>query len=293
MVEPAGRLARHLRHRLDGDRGVGGLRAAAGRVADDVPPGDGVVGRRRLDRHGAGRLVRRPSRTPPTAPTRRAPARRRWKYWPPSRRSSSSPACWSAVAWVLDTAIAGLGGGQLDRGRRRLRRPAITAPAGRSPARAASAALLLMAARVDINDFSLNAFYRNRLVRCYLGATRFAPGERHPQNFTGFDDDDDLALTALAGIAGTVAHRELHPEPRRVERPGAAHPPQRRVHADAAGLRQPLLLARADRRSARARLRPDRRLRRRDRRSGRRFRCPARRPAPTWAITPRRSSPSC
>ena len=32
-----------------------------------------------------------------------------------------------------------------------------------------------MAARVDINEFSLNAFYRNRLVRCYLGATRFAP----------------------------------------------------------------------------------------------------------------------
>ena len=35
------------------------------------------------------------------------------------------------------------------------------------------AALLVMAARVDINEFSLNAFYRSRLVRCYLGATRF------------------------------------------------------------------------------------------------------------------------
>jgi hypothetical protein len=59
------------------------------------------------------------------------------------------------------------------------------------------AALLLMAARVDINEFSLNAFYRNRLVRCYLGATRFAPGERNPQNFTGFDDDDDIPLADL------------------------------------------------------------------------------------------------
>ena len=59
-------------------------------------------------------------------------------------------------------------------------------------------ALLLMAARVDINQFSLNAFYRNRLVRCYLGATRFRPGERNPQNFTGFDDGDDLALADLA-----------------------------------------------------------------------------------------------
>ena len=54
------------------------------------------------------------------------------------------------------------------------------------------AGLLVMAARVDINEFSLNAFYRSRLVRCYLGATRFRPGERQPQNFTGFDEGDDL-----------------------------------------------------------------------------------------------------
>ncbi len=59
------------------------------------------------------------------------------------------------------------------------------------------AALLLMAARVDVNEFSLNAFYRNRLVRCYLGATRFAPGERQPQHFTGFDDLDDIPLAKL------------------------------------------------------------------------------------------------
>src|SRR5262249_4332701 len=59
------------------------------------------------------------------------------------------------------------------------------------------AALLVLAARVDINEFSLNAFYRSRLVRCYLGATRFRPGERHPQNFTGFDDGDDLKLCEL------------------------------------------------------------------------------------------------
>ncbi|HKC55100.1 MAG TPA: patatin-like phospholipase family protein [Vicinamibacterales bacterium] len=58
------------------------------------------------------------------------------------------------------------------------------------------AALALVAWRVDINEFSLNAFYRNRLVRCYLGATR-APGERHPQNFTGFDPTDDILLKDL------------------------------------------------------------------------------------------------
>ena len=66
------------------------------------------------------------------------------------------------------------------------------------------AALLVMAARVDINEFSLNAFYRSRLVRCYLGATRFRPGERRPQNFTGFDDGDDLELTELTTECGSV-----------------------------------------------------------------------------------------
>jgi hypothetical protein len=54
-------------------------------------------------------------------------------------------------------------------------------------------ATIVLAARVDINEFSLNTFYRNRLVRCYLGATRVEDG-RNPQQFTGFDDDDDMAL---------------------------------------------------------------------------------------------------
>ena len=67
------------------------------------------------------------------------------------------------------------------------------------------AALLIMAFRIDINEFSLNAFYRNRLVRCYLGATRFHPGERAPQNFTGFDDDDDMALADLAAAQNPSA----------------------------------------------------------------------------------------
>lgn len=62
-------------------------------------------------------------------------------------------------------------------------------------------ALLLMAWRVDINEFSLNAFYRNRLVRCYLGATRPAR-ERVPQNFTGFDPKDDILMKDLVPEAG-------------------------------------------------------------------------------------------
>jgi len=57
--------------------------------------------------------------------------------------------------------------------------------------------VLLFAMRVDINEFSLNAFYRSRLVRCYLGAARVNDPTRQPQNFTGFDDNDDLFLTNL------------------------------------------------------------------------------------------------
>lgn len=57
--------------------------------------------------------------------------------------------------------------------------------------------ILLLALRVDINVFSLNAFYRNRLVRCFLGATRFRKRERHPQYFTGFDEMDDLKMADL------------------------------------------------------------------------------------------------
>ncbi len=59
------------------------------------------------------------------------------------------------------------------------------------------ALLILLASRVDINEFSLNAFYRSRLVRCYLGATR-PPENRNPQRFTNFDDEDDIPLAELS-----------------------------------------------------------------------------------------------
>ncbi|MDP8568289.1 patatin-like phospholipase family protein [Methylophilus aquaticus] len=50
--------------------------------------------------------------------------------------------------------------------------------------------------RIDINVFSLHNFYRNRLTRCFLGATNLS---RKPNNFTGFDSHDDLAMSALRG----------------------------------------------------------------------------------------------
>ncbi|WP_272227216.1 patatin-like phospholipase family protein [Methylophilus methylotrophus] len=60
-------------------------------------------------------------------------------------------------------------------------------------------ALLIVALgswRIDINVFSLHNFYRNRLTRCYLGAANNA---RKPNTFTGFDDQDDLPISALRG----------------------------------------------------------------------------------------------
>ncbi len=53
---------------------------------------------------------------------------------------------------------------------------------------------LLLAWRVDINEFSLHHFYRNRLVRCYLGASN---PERRANPVTGFDKNDDMLLATL------------------------------------------------------------------------------------------------
>lgn len=52
---------------------------------------------------------------------------------------------------------------------------------------------LLFAWRVDVNAFSMHNFYKNRLVRCYLGASR-ARAHRAPNAFTGFDLEDDVRL---------------------------------------------------------------------------------------------------
>ena len=101
-----------------------------------------------------------------------------------------------------------------------------------------------MAARVDINEFSLNAFYRNRLVRCYLGATRFQPGERASAELHRLRRRRRHGAGELAapqnGREPAASHRQLRAEPGRIERPGAAHAAQRVVHADPAALRQRL-----------------------------------------------------
>jgi hypothetical protein len=50
-----------------------------------------------------------------------------------------------------------------------------------------------LASRVDVNEFSMHHFYRNRLVRAYLGASRLR-AHREPNAFTGFDLEDDVKL---------------------------------------------------------------------------------------------------
>jgi len=55
-------------------------------------------------------------------------------------------------------------------------------------------ASFLLALRVDLNEFSMHYLYRNRLVRCYLGASH---RERVPNPFPGFDTNDDLKLASL------------------------------------------------------------------------------------------------
>ena len=62
---------------------------------------------------------------------------------------------------------------------------------------AGAGALGMLAAKyVGVNEFSLHAMYRNRLVRAYLGASR--GDARKPDTFIGLDPDDDVELSATA-----------------------------------------------------------------------------------------------
>ena len=60
---------------------------------------------------------------------------------------------------------------------------------------------MLLGWRVSVNEFSLNLFYRNRLVRTFLGASninaRTGRSTRQPDPFTGFTLDDDHYLGSL------------------------------------------------------------------------------------------------
>jgi hypothetical protein len=47
---------------------------------------------------------------------------------------------------------------------------------------------------ININRFSIHSLYRNRLIRGYLGASN---AKRAPNPFTGFDEKDNIRMTAL------------------------------------------------------------------------------------------------
>lgn len=53
----------------------------------------------------------------------------------------------------------------------------------------------------DVNECSMHRFYRNRLVRCYLGASRTT---RRPEKFTNLDPEDDLPLVELRSSPDTL-----------------------------------------------------------------------------------------
>ncbi len=59
----------------------------------------------------------------------------------------------------------------------------------------------LLGARLDINRFSMHSFYRNRLTRCYLGASN---KKRNPSPITGFDerDSNDLSVDQMTPAHG-------------------------------------------------------------------------------------------
>ncbi|GAA3971164.1 patatin-like phospholipase family protein [Pedobacter ginsengiterrae] len=57
---------------------------------------------------------------------------------------------------------------------------------------------LELSKRIGINEFSLFHFYRNRLTRAYLGATRRREDRENSANgFTSFDKADDIKLSAF------------------------------------------------------------------------------------------------
>jgi hypothetical protein len=62
---------------------------------------------------------------------------------------------------------------------------------------------VLLSLQLDINVFSLHEFYKNRLVRCYLGATRDPNTDRRqPDRFTGFSSKDEMKLADFSARSG-------------------------------------------------------------------------------------------
>jgi len=61
---------------------------------------------------------------------------------------------------------------------------------------------VLLSVVININKFSLHSIYRNRLIRAYVGASRW--NTRTANLFTGFDSKDNLAMAELASKTGGI-----------------------------------------------------------------------------------------
>jgi uncharacterized membrane protein len=58
----------------------------------------------------------------------------------------------------------------------------------------AAAVAAFLSTFIGVNRFSMQGLYRNRLIRAYLGASRY---NRDPDRFTGFDENDNLQMYEL------------------------------------------------------------------------------------------------
>ncbi len=180
-----------------------------------------------------------------------APAFLRWMFGWTSRTADrwGNPKLWMALAgWALTTTGGLIAGNSPNTGKaasdnappkRWLNMLAMIAPvvfaaglftllsvaleaiieATRAPILAFVAAALiayLLSLRIDIDEFSMHYFYKNRLVRCYLGASA---SNRAPNAFTGFDRNDDLRLASFANLTPAGTPRPLEPGERPYDGP--------------------------------------------------------------------------
>lgn len=59
---------------------------------------------------------------------------------------------------------------------------------------AVGALAVVLSLSIGVNKFSMHSLYRNRIIRAYLGASRY---QRDPDRFTGFDENDNLQMWEL------------------------------------------------------------------------------------------------
>jgi hypothetical protein len=163
---------------------------------------------------------------------------------------------------------------------------------------------VVASSRININEFSIHHFYKNRLVRCYLGASNSL--HRKPNRLTGFDPRDDFPIADLVpnlkyqgpyAIVNTALNLNAGSELAKQERKAASFVFTPRVCGFAPSVtkededvvrRRGDDLDRNGYRATRGYSPPQR-----ARGSARRWRSPERRPTRTWAITRRGRWRSC